>query len=158
MSDGKYMGLMEPRISKELGLLGQEYPVHFTAFTANSQRDNRSKLPDHIEDKLVYIVVYGSLGSREAVGRYLSDKRLYLQHPLTYDASVIYDNPHYFLPPGYTLELPNLLDLNLGDGQAKSRSGILDEALEIFEGVIVPEDYQDVEIEFISGLKTTLKE
>ncbi|KAF8244057.1 hypothetical protein K440DRAFT_663691 [Wilcoxina mikolae CBS 423.85] len=154
----EYMGLMEPRISKELSFLGQQHPIHFDAFAVNSRRDKRSKLPEYIDDKLVYVVLYGNLDIRDGVGQYLSDKRLYLQHPLTYDTSVTYDNPHYFLPPGETLELPNLLYLNLGDGQTKSTSGILDEALEIFEGVGIPENHQNVELELISGLKTTLKE
>ncbi|KAF8533502.1 SNF2 family N-terminal domain-containing protein [Trichophaea hybrida] len=154
----EYMGLMEPRISKELSFLSKQHPIHLDAFAVNSRRDKQSKLPEHIVDKLVYVVLYGNIDIRDGVGQYLSDKRLYLQHPLTYDTSVTYDNPHYFLPPGETLELPNLLDLNLGDGQTKPTSGILDEALEIFEGVVIPEDHKNVELEVISGLKTTLKE
>ena len=42
---------------------------------------------------------------------------------LPYNTPVAYDNPHYFLPPGETLELPDLLDLKRGGGDCTIYSG-----------------------------------
>lgn len=152
------MGLMEPRISREIDFLRQEYAVSFSAFIINNRGKNRSKLPDNIDDKLVYIILYGDRNNKDATGGHLSDKRVYLQHPLINNTSFTYDNPHYFLPPGETLELPDFPDLRLDDGPAKPKQGLLDDALEIFQGSVTPEDYQNVELKKIPGLKTALKE
>ena len=152
------MGLMEPRVCKEIDFLRQKYAVSFSAFIINSRGKNRSRLPDNIDEKLAYIVLYGDRNNKEATGGHLSDKRLYLQHPLINNTSVTYDNPHYFLPPGETLELPEFPDLRLEDGPTRPKQGLLDDALEIFQGAAIPGDCQNVELKKIPGLETALKE
>jgi hypothetical protein len=148
-----HMGLMETQIGKELSFLHRRYSVHFDAFILSGSRG-----PTAIDEgKMVNVVLYGLHETLDAIGWHLSERRLYLQHPRAYDTSVTYNNPHYFLPPGEKLELPDLISLDIEDNEKKSRSRLLNDCLEVFETADIPDSHEFSGIEVIRGLTTPLK-
>ncbi|KAF3770063.1 hypothetical protein M406DRAFT_66510 [Cryphonectria parasitica EP155] len=76
----------------------------------------------------VRILIYGLSEDSVAIGNFLSDAGLYLQHPYTteYNRNLDYHNPHYLTRPGGGM--PPMEDLNLGsDGRAEPEINTLDE-------------------------------
>jgi len=146
--------MVESRIGRELSILYRNFPLRFDSFVSG----RRGKPSDSSKESPVNIILYGFHENLDPIGQQLSTQHLYLQHPLGYDTSVKYDNPHYFLPPGEKLELPDLVCLEIATGSCKPKSQLLDEALKIFEAARLPEPQQCPELAVISGLKTTLKE
>jgi hypothetical protein len=148
-----HMGFMETKIGKELSFLRRHYSVHFDAFILNGSQGQTDIDPR----KMIHVVLYGLHENLDDIGGHLSDMRLYLQHPRAYDTSVVYNNPHYFLPPGEKLELPDIISLSLEENEKKSRSRLLNDCLEAFETADIPDAHIFSEIDRIRGLKTPLK-
>lgn len=53
----------------------------------------------------VSINLYGEPSLAKKVGRLLTERRRFLQHPDSVDAGIRYENPHYFMAPGNTTDL-----------------------------------------------------
>jgi len=148
-----HLGIVESRIGRELSILRRKFSMRLDAFISNC-RGNSS---ESSKESLANIVLYGLHENLDLIGRQLSDQQIYLQHPLAYDTSLIYDNPHYFLPPGEKLELPDLVSLEITNPTRQQKPQLLDEALKIFEAARLPEHQPCPELAVIPGLKTKLK-
>ena len=51
------------------------------------------------------INLYGEPSLAKKVGRLLTERRQFLQHPDSVDVGISYENPHYFMAPGITTDL-----------------------------------------------------
>ncbi|OBT69919.1 hypothetical protein VE03_00430 [Pseudogymnoascus sp. 23342-1-I1] len=47
----------------------------------------------------VLLVLYGKRSTANAIGKILSQARIYLQHPVLIDSGITYENPHHFKTP-----------------------------------------------------------
>jgi hypothetical protein len=95
--DGTVLGEMNVQLEEALNsILEQQHSLEFEVFApTRAIRETISKATKE-RDAIarVQINVYGTLAASKAVGRELSQRRIYLQRPECVRSGVSYDNPH----------------------------------------------------------------
>jgi hypothetical protein len=101
---GRYMGMMNSSTWKTITRIPATHSIRIEAYI-------NIKDPDIKKDSKkapLLIVLYGSAEDSDAVGDYLSDSELFLQHPPIYDTHVQYRNPQYYYIPGMEIDMPSI--------------------------------------------------
>ena len=110
----KYIGILN---SPGLCGLTKDFTIQLKATLTSSKsqptKDTSNQKATPSMECPIRIVVYGKDEERSAVGNFLSNADLYLQHPCGTECvrSIKYSNPHYLLRPGS--DMPELRSLSL---------------------------------------------
>jgi hypothetical protein len=98
------MGMLDSSTWKTITCIPATHSIHIEAYInikdADIKKDSK-KAP-------LLIVLYGSPEDSDAVGDYLSDSELFLQHPPIYNTNFQYRNPQYYYIPGTQLDKSSL--------------------------------------------------
>lgn len=93
----KYAGLLEsPTLSK----LSQDFMVTLAATFIAPEREKEQRERVRPREISVEIVIYGLHEDMDAIGNFLSEDGIYLQHPKEFDTRAAYVNPQYLVRPG----------------------------------------------------------
>ena len=93
-----YGGLLRQNLARPLIKVSEQYRVTLVAFVV---KPSESKdVEREIGSYQLCIIVYGMQEASRGVGEVLDHAGIYLQHPLSYDTTVPYINPHYLVRPG----------------------------------------------------------
>ena len=99
-----YGGLLRQKLARPLIKVSEQYWVTLVAFILEPPKSKDVKR--EIGSYQLCIIVYGSQEASRDVGEVLDHAGIYLQHPLFYDTTVPYINPHYLVRPGGTNPTP----------------------------------------------------
>jgi hypothetical protein len=128
----KYAGML---VLQSLSNLMAKYQAELKGYLSMAKRNTlvpekrKGKAsPHHACEYSLRIVVYGSRQDKTAVGEFLSDAGLFLQHPAgaECDLDLKYFNPHYLVRPGG--EMPRIEELSLEvDDEKTGSTGVMDD-------------------------------
>jgi hypothetical protein len=104
-ASNKYVGLFE---STALNQISSRFRVKLVAIIRNCKDNTKKKRSLKSIEIEVEVVIYSIRSDADAIGNFLSDDELYLQHPTDYDSRFPYFNPQYLLRPG--AEMPRAQD------------------------------------------------
>ena len=99
-----YGGLLRQNLARPLIKVSEQYRVTLVAFVLEPSESKDVKR--EIGSYQLCIIVYGMQEASRGVGEVLDHAGIYLQHPLSYDTTVPYINPHYLVRPGGTNPTP----------------------------------------------------
>ena len=103
-----YGGLLPQNLARPLVKLSEQYRVILDAFLLEPSKSKNVKR--EIGSYQLCILVYGMQEASRDVGEVFDHAGIYLQHPLSYDTTVPYINPHYLVRPGGTNPIPTSED------------------------------------------------
>ena len=95
-----YGGLLPQNLARPLIKVSEQYRVTRVAFVLEPSKSKNVKR--EIVSYQLCIILYGMQEASRDVGEILDHAGIYLQHPLYYDTTVPYINPHYLVRPGRT--------------------------------------------------------
>src|SRR5436190_13655453 len=93
-----YGGLLDHNTGKALATLSRNYLVTFKPFLDKKAPTLKKNTLSNCRS--LQITLYGYRQDCDGVGTLLSENKLYLQQPSSFDTSAIYFNPQYLLRPG----------------------------------------------------------
>ncbi len=93
-----YGGLLHRDLAKPLIEILEQHQVTLVAFLVGSAESK--DVPQANDSCQLCITVYGVQEASKDVGELLDHAGIYLQHPLSYDSTIPYTNPHYLVRPG----------------------------------------------------------
>lgn len=99
-----YGGLLRQNLANPLIEISEQYRVTLVAFVLEPSESK--DVPRETGSCRLCIIVYGMQEASRDVGEVLDHAGIYLQHPLSYDTTVPYINPHYLVRPGETHPAP----------------------------------------------------
>ena len=157
-----YIGMLNQDTTQTLNALRAKFSTTFTSFLLlrhdSPHRSKPKQGAPHRYDMCINLSGPSSIGHE--VGDFLSGMDIFLQHPTLHDDILPYENPHYLLPPGTSMELPD--DLEVVDSttkgsrmSAKSSDGQLSIAAQMLDAAQGPDLYGEVVIS--ERLTTSLK-
>ncbi len=93
-----YGGLLHRDLAKPLIEVLEQHQVTLVAFLSGSAESKG--VPRASDSCQLCIIVYGVQEASRDVGEVLDHAGIYLQHPLSYEPTIPYTNPHYLVRPG----------------------------------------------------------
>ena len=90
-------------------------------FSSTTQTTNGRRRGRPSQTWLLNIIVYGTDGLAEAMGEFLSNKKMFLQDPCCCERNVLYKNPHIWSPELDEIVMTDSFDLPLGNLEIERR-------------------------------------
>jgi hypothetical protein len=153
--DTEYVGLLHSHTGQVIGDISRNYSVTFSAFVPDKKSLPTPTAP---KSRRLCILLYGFQRDSETIGQALSENNIYLQHPPSYDPSVVYSNPHYLARPGSAPSFTQTTSRVLGNSARSSQihdECVRNEILQALDTADGPQNFSALEA---SGrLCTTLK-
>ena len=149
----KYGGLLDHDTGQTLAALSRNYSITFRA----SLDEKASTLKKSISNNChsMQITLYGLRQDSDAVGTLLSENRLYLQQPSTFDPSAVYFNPQYLLRPGTEFRSPVQEDFQCSVREKQMAQAVRSQILRVFDAAVGPATFSEVQVS--KRLTTNLK-
>jgi hypothetical protein len=145
-------GFLDHDTGQTLAALSRNYSIMFQAILDEKTSIKRNKSKD---DPSLLITLYGFRQDSDAVGALLSENKLYLQQPSTFDPSTIYFNPQYLLRPGAEFNLTAQEDSKSSNLEKKMGEAIKHQMLRVFDSAAGPTTFSEMQgsKRLITGLK-----
>ena len=148
----KYGGLLDHDTGKALADLSRNYSITFKA----SLDENASTLKSTSDNcRSLQITIYGLRQDSDAIGKLLSDNKLYLQQPSTFDYSAVYFNPQYLLRHGSEFKLAVQEDFRCSIREKQMAHAVKSQMLRVFDAAVGPATFSEVQVS--KRLTTELK-
>lgn len=142
-----YAGLLDRKVAKIIGEISKVCAIASTTCVPG-KRSKLKKAISSSQPSEVFITLYGFQKDGDCVGRILDDAGLFLQHPLCYDDSVRYENPHYLTRPGKPFLVPEAaIPIARSPNQStilSDRDPLRNQVLDIFDSAQGPRVYHEV--------------
>jgi hypothetical protein len=140
----RYGGLLDHITAQVIAVISREYSVTFTA-ALKTIGPGLKKCAQNRQHAL-RIIIYRLRGDGEAIGKLLSEKKLYLQQPDLFDSSIVYLNPHYLLRPGSELKPSSREDADGSSRNYKMTAIAKSQVLQVFDTASGPVSFCEVQV------------
>src|SRR5271155_1922127 len=140
----KYGGLLDHGTSQALAALSRNYSITFKAFLDQKAPTLKKSRSDNCRS--LRITLYGLRQDSDAVGTLLSENKLYLQQPNTFDSSAVYFNPQYLLRPGSEFKWPDQEDFQSSVREKQMAQAVRSQILRVFDVAAGPATFCEVQV------------
>jgi hypothetical protein len=140
----EYGGLLDHGTGQALAALSRNYSVTFRAFL--DERAPTLKKSASNNCRSLQITLYGLRQDSDAVGTLLSENKLYLQQPTTFDSSAVYLNPQYLLRPGSEFKLLAQEDFQSSVREKQMAQAVRSQILRVFDAAVGPATFCEVQV------------
>lgn len=107
-----YLGILDFDTGKALGHLSDHHHVRYVASIPDEQKKNGANFKTRNSSSCdFHVIVYGFREESDAVGKTLTNDKVYLQHPHAHDELIPYDNPQYLKIPGSEIDISRVVQL-----------------------------------------------
>jgi len=149
----KYGGFLDRDTGKTLAALSRNYSTMFEAML--DEKTSIIKRNTFSDGPSLLITLYSFHQDSDAVGALLSENKLYLQQPSTFDPSTIYFNPQYLLRPGAEFNLAAQADSKSSSSEKKMNEALKHQMLRVFDSAAGPTTFSELQVS--KRLTTCLK-
>lgn len=149
----KYGGLLHRNTGQVLAALSRNCSIIFKAFLDGKGPTSKRSASNNCRS--LQIALYGLREDSDAVGTLLSENKLYLQQPNTYDSSAVYVNPQHLLRPGSEFKSPVREDAQCFVREKQMAQADRSQILRIFDAAVGPATFSEVRVS--KRLTTDLK-
>lgn len=139
----KYGGLLDHGTSQALAALSRKISITFKAFLDEEAPTSEKRTSN---SRSLQITFYGLHQDSDTVGTLLSENKLYLQQPKTFDSSAIYFNPQYLLRPGSEFKLPFQEDFQSSVREKQMVQAVRSQILRVFDAAVGPATFYEVQV------------
>jgi hypothetical protein len=149
----KYGGLLDHDTSQALTALSLNYPITFKAYLDEKTSALKKSISNNCRS--LQITLYGLRQDSDGIGTFLSENKLYLQQPSTFDYSAVYFNPQYLLRPGSEFKLAVQEDFQCSVREKQMAQAVRSQMLHVFDVAVGPATFSEVQVS--KRLTTDLK-
>jgi hypothetical protein len=139
----KCRGCLDHDTGQTLAALSRNHSMIFQAFL--DEKPPISKRNTSNDGPSLLITLYGFRQDRDAVGTLLSENKLFLQQPRTFDPSTVYFNPQYLLRPGAEFNLAAQGDSKSSIPEKKMSEAIKHQMLRVFDSAAGPATFSEMQ-------------
>jgi hypothetical protein len=139
----KYGGLLDHGTGQALAALSRSYSITFEAFLDEKAPTLKKSTSNNCRS--LRIILYGLRQDSDAVGTLLSENKLYLQQPNTFDSSAVYFNPQYLLRPGSEFKLTAQEDFQSSVREKQMVQAVRSQILRVFDAAVGPATFCEVQ-------------
>jgi len=140
----KYGGLLDHGTGQALAALSRNYSITFEAFLDEKAPTLKKSTSNNCRS--LRIILYGLRQDSDAVGTLLSENKLYLQQPNTFDSSAVYFNPQYLLRPGSEFKLQVQEDFQSSAREKQMVQAVRSQILHVFDAAVGPATFCEVQV------------
>jgi hypothetical protein len=140
----KYGGLLDHGTGQALAALSRNYSITFEAFLDEKAPTLKKSTSNNCRS--LQITLYGLRQDSDAVGTLLSENKLYLQQPNTFDSSAVYLNPQYLFRPGSEFKLPVQEDYQSSAREKQMVQAVRSQILRVFDAAVGPATFYEVQV------------
>jgi hypothetical protein len=140
----EYGGLLDHDTGKALAALSRNYPVTFKAFLEEKAPALKKSASNNCCS--LQITLYGLRQDSDAVGTLLSENKMYLQQPNTFDSSAVYFNPQYLLRPGSEFKMLVQEDFQNPIREKQMAQAVRSQILRVFDAAVGPATFCEVQV------------
>ena len=140
----EYGGLLDHGTGQALAALSRNYPVTFKAFLDEKAPTLKKSASNNCCS--LQIILYGLRQDSDAVGTLLSENKMYLQQPNTFDSSAVYFNPQYLLRPGSEFKLLVQEDFQSSVREKQMGQAVRSQILRVFDAAVGPATFCEVQV------------
>jgi hypothetical protein len=149
----KYEGLLDHNTGQALAAVSRNYPITLKA--SLDEKASAMKNGTSNNCRSLKITLYGFHQDSDAIGTLLSENKLYLQQPSTFDSSTVYFNPQYLLRPGSEFKFAVKEDLHCSVREKQVAPALRSQMLHVFDAAVGPATFSGVQVS--KRLTTDLK-
>jgi hypothetical protein len=136
-------GCLDHDTGQTLASLSRNYSMMFQAFL--DEKTSIIKRNTSNDGLSLLITLYGFRQDSDAVGTLLSENKLYLQRPSTFNPSTVYFNPQYLLRPGAEFNLAAQGDSQSSIPEKKMGEAIRHQILRVFDSAAGPATFSEMQ-------------
>jgi hypothetical protein len=140
----KYGGLLDHGTGQALAALSRTYSITFEAFLDEKAPTLKKSTSNNLRS--LRIILYGLRQDSDSVGTLLSENKLYLQQPNTFDSSAVYFNPQYLLRPGSEFKLQVQEDFHSSVREKQMVQAVRSQILHVFDAAVGPATFCEVQV------------
>jgi hypothetical protein len=139
----KSRGCLDHDTGQAFAALSRNYSMMFQAFLDEKPSIVKRNISN--DGPSLLITLYGFRQDSDAVGALLSENKLYLQQPSTFDPSTVYFNPQYLLRPGAEFNLAAQGDSKSSTPEKKMGEAIKHQMLRVFDLAAGPATFSEIQ-------------
>ena len=118
LDSNKYIGLLDPASTKLMNSIRGKYDIDNRDYVVQAPNSKKAVLSWGLSLPL-YINIHGRPEESDALGEYLAEQEVFLQHPSDAQNLATYNNPQYLLRPDE--EFPSIKGQDAGSIEAGER-------------------------------------